>query len=242
MRVFPLLVALGSNFAFADEQPPIATDRPGFSDGSNVVAPGVLQFEGGFFRTQVGSNVTSSFGDGLFRFGLSKRYELRLLGVAFGAFQGVEQWLEPSLGFKARIIQNAKAEVTFIGQTTVPIGQGALRSNRWNPTYKVAATGPVGNYTLGSNLVFAQFGAGADRFDQSALTLFLSRAISAKTTLTSEVWGVNRIQSGGSGAAFTSLAVAHLLDNNRQLDLRVGTGFSSHRDCWFIQGGFSVRF
>lgn len=235
-------MAAASAISFAQDPPPIATDRPGFSDGSNLVAPGIFQLETGFFRTQVGSSVTTSFGDGLLRYGLNQKFELRLIGVAYGFTSGVEQWLEPSLGFKARLIQTPKAEVTFIGQTTVPVGEGALRSNEWNPTLKLAATTPLGKDTLGGNLVFARLGSGAGQFDQSAISIFLARPLSGSTALTGEVWAVDRISRGGPGAGFTSLAITHLLDNDRQLDLRVGTGFNQSRDGWFLQGGFSVRF
>lgn len=242
MRITPWLLVAASTISFAQDRPPIATDRPGFSDGSNLVAPGVFQLETGFFRTQTGSTAMTSLGDGILRYGLNQQFELRLIGVAYGFTSEVEQWLEPSLGFKARLIQNAKSEVTFIGQTTIPIGEGALRSNEWNPTFKLAATTPLGKDTLGGNLVFARLGSGTGRFDQSAISLFLARPLSGSTALTGEVWAVDRISRGGPGAGFTSLAITHLLDNDRQLDLRVGTGLNQSRDGWFLQGGFSVRF
>ncbi len=228
--------------AFGDDPSPIATDRPGFSDGSNLVPVGRLQFEGGFFRTQIGSDVTSSFGDGLFRFGVSDRFELRVLGISYGTSPVGEQWLDPSMGFKIRLLQNSKAEVTFIGQTTFPIGEGALRSNAWNTTFKIAGTAPLGAYTLGSNLVQARLGSGSAAFDQSALTLFLGQALSTKTTFTTELWGVNQTEPGGNGSAYASVALTHLLDANRQIDLRIGTGFNQQKDGWFLQGGYSVRF
>lgn len=242
MRLLPLLLAGTSALAFAQDRPPLATDRPGFSDGSNLVAPGVLQFETGFFRTEAGSIVTTSLGDGLLRYGLNPRFELRLIGLSFGFTDGAEQWLEPSLGFKARLIQNAKSEVTFIGQTTVPIGSGPLRSNAWNPTLKIAGTAPFGRDMVGGNLVFARLGSGGTRFDQYALSAFLSRPLTAQTALTGEVWAVDRISRGGPGAGYASLAVTHLLNPDQQVDLRLGTGLNQRRDGWFLQGGFSVRF
>lgn len=242
MGTTPWLMLTASAISFAQDRPPIATDRPGFSDSSNLVAPGVLQLEVGFFRTQIGSSITTSVGDGLLRCGLNQKFELRLIGVAYGLATGVEQWLEPSLGFKARLIQNSKGEVTLIGQTVIPVGEGALRTNEWNPTIKLAATTTLGTDTLGGNLVFARLGSGAGRFDQGAISLFLARPLSGSTALTGEVWAVDRISSGGPGAGFASLALTHFVDNDRQLDLRIGTGFNQSRDGWFLQGGFSVRF
>lgn len=238
----PLFVLGLSSLAPAQTPAPIATDRPGYSDGSNLVAPGMIQFEGGFFRTQSSSGVTTSLGDGLLRFGLNQKLELRLIGISYGSATGVQQWLEPSIGFKARLLQNSHAEITFVGQSTVPIGDGVLRSNAWNPTLKIAATTPTGRDTLGGNVVFARLGSGASRFDQYALSLFVTRPLTDRTALTGEIWGVDRVEPGGPGAGFASLAVTHLLSPNQQLDLRIGTGFNQQRDGWFLQGGFSVRF
>lgn len=191
MRFMPLLFLGTAALAVAQDRPPLSTDRPGFSDGSNLVAPGVVQFEGGFFRTQVGSNVATSLGDGLLRIGLDPRFELRIIGVSYGFASGAEQWLDPSVGFKVRLAQTPHAEVTLVGQTTVPVGEGALRSNEWNPTIKLAATTPRGKDTLGGNLVFARLGSGSSRFDQAALSAFLTRPLTAKTALTCEVWAVD---------------------------------------------------
>mgnify|MGYP001809630222 CR=1 FL=1 len=242
MRITPLLFLSVGATAVAQNASPLATDRPGFSDGSNLVAPRVLQLETGFFRTQVGSTVTTSVGDGLLRYGVNEKLELRLIGLAYGFTSGAEQWLEPSIGFKARLAQTPRGEITFIGQTTVPVGEGALRSNEWNPTFKIAVTAPVGQDTLGGNIVYSKVGSGAGQFDQSALSLFFSRSVNGTTSWTGEVWVVDRIADGSPGAGFASVAITHLLDNNRQLDLRLGSGFNQSRDGWFLQGGFSVRF
>jgi hypothetical protein len=238
----PLLFVGVSAMALAQDRPPIATDRPGFSDGSNLVAPGVFQFETGFFRTQVGSSVTTSLGDGLLRYGVNEKFELRLIGLAYGFAPGTEQWLEPSVGFKFRLAQQPRAEVTLVGQTTVPVGAGNLRSNEWNPTFKIAATTPVGRDTWGGNLVFARLGTGESRFDQYALSVFVGRPVTASTALTAELWAVDKVSRGGPGAGYASLAVTHLLNNDTQLDLRLGTGLNQRRDGWFLQGGISVRF
>lgn len=238
----PWLLIAANSIAFAQDRPPLATDRPGFSDGTHVVAPGTIQLESGFFRTQIGSRSTTSVGDALLRFGVSERWEFRLIGLGYGFGSGTEQWLDPSVGVKVRWIQTTRGEVSLVGQSTVPIGDGALRSNRWNPTLKVAATMPIGRDTLGGNLVWSRQGSGSSRFDQSALSAFLSRPLSAQTTATAELWVVDRIGRGGPGAGFASLALAHLLDNDRQIDLRLGTGLHPRRDGWFLQGGFSIRF
>lgn len=166
---------------------------------------------------------------------------MRLIGLSYGVTPGAKEWLDPSLGFKLRL-HKRREEVTFIGQTTVPFGAGALRSNVWNPTAKIAWTTPLGKDTLGGNVVLSRIGGGPSRFDQFAASLFLSLPVSPSTALTAELWAVDRVAKGARGGAFASLAAAYLVDANTQLDLRIGAGFNSRRDGWFLQGGISIRF
>lgn len=225
-----------------DARPPIGTDRPGFSDGSNLVLPGVLQLEAGFFRTEVQKQLTTSVGDVLLRYGVSQRFELRVINLSYGFAPGdVKGWLDPSIGFKYRLSQ-VNGEITLVGQTTIPVGVSPLRANEWNPTAKIAWTKPIKSDTLGGNLVFGRMGSSGSQFNQLAASLFYSKPISPKDTLTGEIWFVDRIGKGMPGAGFTSLAIAHLLNNDTQVDLRIGTGFNQSRDGWFLQGGLSIRF
>jgi len=245
MDVKPMMMILAMaplGVVAQDARPPIGTDRPGFSDGSNLVAPKVFQIETGFFRTEVQKQATTSVGDVLFRYGLSQQFELRIINVSYGFAPGdVKGWLDPSIGFKLRLSQR-NGEWTLIGQTTVPTGTHALRVNEWNPTAKIAWTKPIKSDTIGGNFVLARMGSSGSQFTQGAVSLFYSRPISPKDTLTGEIWFVDRIGKGLPGAGFTSLAIANLVNNDTQLDVRIGTGFNQNRDGWFLQGGLSIRF
>ena len=239
--IFLLIPAL----AAAIQDTPIATDRPGFSDGSNVVGKGISQAEFGFFRTQVGGSAFWSAGDLLLRYGVSDDLELRLIGLSYGfATGGTDDWLDPSVGFKYRFQRggDGRPELTFVGQTTIPVGTSPLRSNSVNPTAKLAWTMPYGPGTVGGNLVFARFGSSGARFNQAALSLFYGQSLSPRFAITGEAWVVDRIGPGLDGAGYGSLAGTYLLDLNTQIDLRIGSGFNESRDGWFLQGGLSVRF
>lgn len=203
--------------------------------------PRVWQIEAGFFNTRVGAANSTSAGDLLLRYGVSECAELRLIGLSYGISGGVRGWLDPSIGFKLRL-NKAPTEIALIGQSSVPVGQGALRANRWNPTLKLAWSHSLGVPTVGGNLAVAAIGSGSGRFTQSALSVWLSRPLNSRTTVVFEAWGVDRISQGGPSASFASLATAYLIDNDTQVDLRLGTGFHQRRDGWFLQGGISFRF
>ncbi len=245
MKQFALILVFVAPLALADERPPITTDRPGFSDGSNVVGRGTFQIESGFFKTFAQGTTTSSFGDLLFRYGTSDDTEIRLIGLTYGTAPGPQQGLlDPSVGFKYRLQRPSgkRGEITFEGQSTIPIGASVLRANAWNPTAKIAWTSPFGADTIGGNFVVSENGPSGSRFEQTAVTFTYSHSLSAKLGLTQEVWGVNRVGLNQSGGAFTSLAATYLLTNDQQLDLRIGTGFNQHRDGWLLQAGYSKRF
>lgn len=242
VKKLSFLILLMPALGLADDRPPIATDRPGFSDGSNVMPPGVLQAEGGIFRTQTGKAVNFSAGDLTLRYGIGRNAELRLVGLSYGFAPGdAKAWLDPSIGFKLRVYQG-RGEVTLIGVTTIPVGTSPLRANEWNPTGKIAWTLPVGKDTLGGNLVVGRLGSGAGRFTQSALSVYLGHPVTGRLTLIPELWAVDKVGKGGKAGGFGSLAAAYLLNNDTQIDLRIGTGFNQSRDGWLLQAGISFRF
>lgn len=229
----------------AQERPPINTDRPGFSDGSGIVGKGVNQVEAGFITTFVTGDATTAIPDLLFRHGLSDDFELRLSGLSYGfAPMSSQGWLDPSVGFKYRLQRpkGKRGELTFEAQTTVRTSDSDLRANAWNPTLKLLATLPVGDDSIGGNLVWARIGSGDAQFDQRALALSYNHALDAKTGLTLEAYAVDHVSAGEGVGYFASLALTYLSTNDSQWDVRVGTGFNASRDGWLLQGGYSVRF
>lgn len=201
--------------------------------------------EVGFFRTVVGSQATTSTPDLLIRYGFTPDFELRLIGLTYGFAPGSQEaWLDPSVGFKYRLQRGAAGvpEITFVGQTTVAIGASSLRANATNPTGKIAWTMGLGKGTVGGNLVYGRLGSAGSQFNQGALSFTYSQAIDARLALTGEVWAVDHYAKGAGSAAYGSIAGTYLINNDTQLDLRVGSGFNERRDGWFIQGGISFRF
>ena len=221
--------------------PVISTDRPGFSDSSSLVPSGMFQIESGFFRTQVGSQTTTSFGDLALRYGLSNQFELRIGEISYGFSPTSNQWLNPYLGFKARIIRKP-IEVTLIGQSTIPMGSGQFQESSWEPTAILAWSAPSGVNSFGGNFDWIGQGSGQTQFSQLGASLWFSHPISKSTALTYELSALNQTSFQGSGSAYVSIAITHLLTNQTQLDLRIGTGMNSKKDGWLLQGGYSILF
>lgn len=245
MKLLLPVVAMTPALLSAQSRPPIATDRPGFSDGSNVVGKGVNQIEVGFFRTVVSGDSTTTLPDLLFRHGLTEDFELRLVGLTYGfAPADTRGFLDPSVGFKVRLQRPSgkRGELTFEAQTTVKTSDDPLRANAWNPTFKLLATTPVGNDSIGANLVWSRVGPDGSQFDQTALAISYARTLTARTALTYEVWSVDHFALGEKSAFYGSLALTYTPNIDSQWDIRIGSGFNQARDGWFLQGGYSVRF
>lgn len=245
MKALCAVCLLCSGLAAAQERPPISTDRPGFSDGSSVVGKGVKQLEVGFYWSNVGGDSSSTLPDLVFRYGWTDEFELRIVGVTYGFFPAeTRDWLDPAVGFKYRLQRPSgrRGELTFEAQSTVKTSDSPLRANEWNPTYKLLASTPVGEDSLGANLVWSRNGSGASRYDQWGLAGTYTHNLNARSNLTLELWGVDHVSAGESNGYFGSLAYAFLPNNDTQWDIRLGSGFNFNRDGWFIQGGYSVRF
>src|SRR4051794_22960107 len=85
MRIHPLaaiaLFAIAAPLAaqdFSGLKEPLEPDRPDFTDGPVLVAPGHLQIETGSTYTRTGSEMSSSFGEMLLRYGVDDRWEAQL--------------------------------------------------------------------------------------------------------------------------------------------------------------------
>src|SRR3954454_10666802 len=63
---------------FSGLKEPINPDRPDFTDGPLLVAPGHLQIEGGYTYARAGSEKGRSLGELLLRYAFDDRWEARL--------------------------------------------------------------------------------------------------------------------------------------------------------------------
>ena len=231
---------------------PIATDRPSFSDASSLVPVGHPQLEIGLTYTSLSGSHVLTVGEGLFRYAVADRFELRLSN---GTYQSVTQGgtvsglVDPSIGFKYRFVdgvytgRNRRPEVTLVAQTTLPGGATVFRVNRSQPTGILAWSYALDSATtVGGNLVASDLGPTGARFTQYAASLYASRTLTSTTSVFWEVYGLAPEVAAGPNAGFTDAGVEYLLNQRTQLDFRIGTGFNSSRDGVWIGAGISYRF
>lgn len=78
-----LVILLMISWINVDAQPTIAPDRPGLGNGTHVVNPGITYLETGVEYYEGGAVNQFSFGQVLFRRGLTEGIEFRLLLNSF---------------------------------------------------------------------------------------------------------------------------------------------------------------
>lgn len=228
---------------------PIVTDRPSFSDGPYIIPRGHWQIESGITFTDLGRGTQlNTFGEALVRVPVDSGFELRLLNVSFGRFEGNSRgdgFQDISLGFKWKLLDASKRrpDLAFVLQSSVETGATAFRTRRSQPTAKLAYFFPVDAKTgIGGNFNVSDLGPEGARFTQYAASVYVSRTFDGRTSGFLETFRVWPVSKGGPSPAFVNTGVLYLLNPRTQVDLRIATSFDRSRDGWFVGAGVSYRF
>ena len=236
--------------AVAQQEEPIATDRPDFTESSSLVPPGRLQLESGWTYTE-GPSInpvnSQTWPELLGRLGVSRRLELRvgqsLATVDPGNGGGFTAREDLYVGAKLGIARQRGGfpELAFIVQATVPTGDERLTADEVLPGGAILA----GWNTSGR----WSFAAGV-QFNESVLEgveLGPSVAIGFDASATVKAFGewFALAPIGNDIPAWTeyyaNAGMAILLSPNAQLDGRVGFGLNAVADRVFVGVGFSIR-
>ena len=139
---------------------PLATDRPGASESSAVMAPGLAQVETGIkvFNDSSAERGTE-YGGTIFRYGVIEDWELRLGWGGYLDSDPVSGGNDGLLGFKYSISRGSdsldRPEMAAIVQTTVPWGNDNLTSDKFDPRFLLASTHTLTDeFSLTYNLGF----------------------------------------------------------------------------------------
>ncbi len=257
--------------AVAEDAAELVTDRPDQTESSLVVPRGFTQLELGwtFSRDEEdGVRVEVHEVPGtLVRVGLSEKVELRVGWAGFidaeasraggapsnalGGFEAGDDGIgDGELGVKVHLAEErgGRPEIALLLSTSVPIGDDAFTSDRFDPALRLALAHTLSErVSLGYNLGLAfesGFGDDGDRDTLSAAfyTVALGFGLSDRWGAFVELYGdVPASASGGPANSFDG-GFTYLLRDNLQLDLAGGAGLSEAADDWFVGLGLSVRF
>ena len=216
---------------------PFSSERPGFTNGAETVAPRRLQFEGGYtYLPYEGGHEHRIADAALLRVGLGKTTEFRvgLPNIAFTHSSGgsdTHGFTDTSLGTKWRFLQAAKGRpsAAFIVQTSLPTGEPAYRASHLQPQIALEAAYALSDvWSVQSDLIYTRAYDGGTQYDQWAGGLNFGRSLTDTTGVFLETYRI--APSGGANAPngnYIDGGITYLLNTNTQLDFNLGTGITS---------------
>jgi hypothetical protein len=236
---------------------PINPDRPDFTNGPEMVAPGHLQVETGYTFTRGGPETSSSLGELLLRYAFDDRWEARLginsyewLDSGVPGEKRIAGFQDPFVEVKIRL-NDAEAEHRAAGvpamglllQTTLPVGNRRLTADAWQPRAALALEWELTkDLSLASNLGCAYLKDSGERFTQCFASASAGLQLDDEVGAFFEGFAFNRESAGGSATEYLDAGLSYLVSKDLQLDVRVGAGLNAPRPNWFTGLGASFRF
>jgi len=209
----------------------LVTDRPDQTESSSTVPAGSLQIESGIYLEYEDEEHPESqrllLPTSLFRYGINRRVELRLLNqyeqrrIANNRFSGIS---DLEIGSKIQLLKRPEnpTEIAFLSHLIVPTGSQAISDKCLGTSSKLCLSHQMSETTaLGYNVGYKYFGAGRGDLTYS---LSLGIRVNERAGLYVEPYGelVNMEEAKlNCDAGFTYLAT-----NNLQFDFSFGTGIS----------------
>lgn len=238
----------------ADAPGDLITDRPDFTESSEVVGRGVIVIETGFTfegdaseGLRARSIATPSM---LARIGIGTRAELRLSGDGFLTGWTVGQpgsstpgYSDLEVGAKVKLLDRERFDVAMIPSVSIPTRNRHFSSLSYDPALKLTWATPLSNRMgLAGNLNYSQLSREARRYDQSAVSLTLGRDFSSDWGAYGEIYGLTALKGPGSAAGWTANGgVTRAVGRHLQLDVEAGRGITSAAPDWFAAFGFAIR-
>jgi hypothetical protein len=230
----------------------LVTDRPDFTESSEIISRGVFQFESGLTYegdTREGVRGRSlTIPGALLRIGLGARTELRIGADGFlsqvadtaraSGFSDVE------LGVKIRLLnhQTAGVDVAVIPMASFPTGTSGFSSGGIDPTLKLAwARDLPAGFGATGNVNIASVSDEAGRFLQRAVSVSIGHDVFAGWGGFVETYAFTPMDRGEATGVTLDWGVSRPFGHSLQFDIEAGRGLTATAADWFVGFGFAVR-
>ena len=252
------LVLAGASAAAQDRPvpagaPELVTDRPDFTESSEVVGRGVLQVESGLSfeddRQEGDRARVVSAPQLLVRVGVTPRFELRFGGDGFvsqsirtaGGTLETSGSSDAEIGFKFKLTTAPVAgfDAAILPSLSLPTGRDGLTSGGYDPGVKFtwARELPRG-FGLSGNVNAALLTVDDRRDWEPSVSLSMGHGLVGEWSAYWETYG---FFDGGSCACTFNAGVTRGFGENLQLDVEAGRGLTASASDWFVGVGFAVR-
>lgn len=222
----------------------IVTDRPDQTESSLTVPKQALQIESGLSATFEGSSPSAllfQLPNNLFRYGIGKKIELRLLNqleiIKKNNIQSVGI-SDLAIGTKLQLFkkEGKKTQVAFLTHLIVPSGTKEISNNKIGTTSRISICHAINESVgIGYNLGYNYFGEG---IGDLIYTLSLGVGISKNVGIFIEPYG--ELSNMDDFIINFDTGFTYLVNNNLQLDFSFGTGINQKMN--FISLGCSWLF
>lgn len=226
--IFHTIVFLTSEFTSAQE---LVTDRPDQTESSVTVPKGSLQVESGLqFGNWDENSITvkqTLLPTTLFRYGLTKGFELRLVlqneKLKTGADK-INGLSDLEIGAKIQVLknENKNTEIAFLSHVIVPTGNDALSNGSWGTVSKLAFSNPINDVIgIGYNIGYSNFG-----FDNGSIFYSFVTGFSITDRISAYIEPFGEIVNFETLFVNADTGITYLLRENFQLDFSLGTGIN----------------
>ena len=229
---------------------PLVTDRPDFTESAVTVPGRSLQLESGYTFTRAGDADEHALGEILLRIGVIHGLEARL-GVNSHTWvesigDDVAGFEDPSLGLKWVLSEEGPSggglASALLLATSVPVGDGDLGEEEWQPELKLAASrGLTGALALAANVGYAYPSEDGRRFDQGSASLSLGIGLSERWGAYLEGFTIFPSGPSGDDEVVANGGLTFLVHPLLQLDARAGGGLTHAAPDFFVGVGVARR-
>jgi hypothetical protein len=218
------------------------TDRPDFTEGTQPIASGHFQVEGGYTYTSADSTDEHVLPELLGRFGLSDDAELRLGWAGYVHGDEEDGLANISVGFKHSLVtlDDSSTAFSWIGQLELPTGDDDVAADRVIPEIKFLWAHPLeDNLGVAGNINGAVPYEDGDRFFEAAASLSLAYDIDAIWGSYAEYFGI--YPEEGNAENYLNGGLTYAVSDDLQLDARVGFGLDNDSADLFTGVGVAFR-
>lgn len=230
--------------------PALDTDRPDFTESTEIVPPGWVQSESGYTFSRADGYTSHSIGELLLRVPASNRAEFRLgfnsysiehvPGLVRRGFEDME------VGTKVRLIESEERSfvpnVSILGLTTLPTGHRDIGSSVMQPTVKLAFGWQLSEkLSFDSNANYTYASEDGTRFSQWANSASLGAEITPRLGSFFEWFGTSPASLGAKRADYLNAGVGMRFGNSLKLDARIGANTRRGTRDYFAGLGVSRR-
>lgn len=227
--------------------PEIVTDRPDFTESSEVIPAGWLQLESGISFEGESRDRGFSAPAALLRIGLGRRAELRLgaegfLSETVGSVRHSGR-SDMEIGAKYKVFDQATRGFDFalLPIVSLPTGTDGFTSGGVDPTLKLTwGRDLAAGFGLTGNVNVASLTEDGARFRQESISFSLGHDLAFGFGGYAEVYGFSKMSAAeGAGVTFNG-GISRMFGRHVQIDLEAGRGLTSEAPDWFVGFGFAV--